>query len=234
MRTMLELVDIYKKYRIGPTRLDILKNLSLQVNEGDLLAIMGASGSGKSTLMHIIGMLDRPDSGTYFLEGWDIGSLADDTIASLRSRTIGFVFQAFHLLPRLSAKDNVALPLIYRGMRERDIQAQALATLRKVSMEERAEHRPGELSGGQQQRVAIARALVGKPKLILADEPTGALDATVGQDIMDLFIRLNQEEGLTVIIITHDIKIAEQCTRVLELHNGCLVPYCFTPASSGI
>ncbi|MBI5100604.1 MAG: ABC transporter ATP-binding protein [Nitrospirae bacterium] len=220
---MLELSDIRKSYRIGPTEIEILKGVNLKVVTGELMAIMGPSGCGKSTLMNILGLLDKPTSGTYAIMGTPVTYTDDDNLSRIRNRSIGFVFQQYHLLPRLSALDNVGLPLIYRGEREQEIRTRSLEYLKKVNMHERASHNPTELSGGQQQRVAIARAIAGRPSLILADEPTGALDTKVGQEIMDLFRRLNEEEGITVVIITHDPGIAKQCKRFVYMKDGTII-----------
>jgi putative ABC transport system ATP-binding protein len=220
---LLELEGIRKHFQIGPTRLEILKGIGFEVAAGELLAVMGTSGSGKSTLMNILGLLDRQSAGAYRIAGEDIGKLDEPSLARLRNERIGFVFQQFNLLPRLNARDNVALPLQYRGLPRREALARARAMLDAVGMSERDHHRPNELSGGQQQRVAVARALVGEPDLILADEPTGALDSQVGQEIMDMFLRLHREQGTTVIIITHDPGIAAQCARRLRMRDGLLV-----------
>ncbi|MEM7020712.1 MAG: ABC transporter ATP-binding protein [Pseudomonadota bacterium] len=220
---MLELINISKTYRIGPSRLDVLKDVSFRVDAGELVAIMGASGSGKSTLMNILGALDKPDGGTYLIDGRDIGLFSDDMLADFRNQYIGFVFQSFHLLPRLNALDNVALPLLYRDLEESEIHSRAMQNLHKVGMDEWAKHKPTELSGGQQQRVAIARALAAEPKLILADEPTGALDKDTETEIMDLFVHLNQEVGLTIVLITHDQDVAVRCSRQVELWDGTLL-----------
>lgn len=219
---MLRLEDICKNYRIGPINVDVLQGVGLEVNPGDLLSIMGASGCGKSTLMNIIGLLDRPSSGSYLLEGREVAAMDDNELSAIRNASMGFVFQSFHLLPRLTTLENVGLPLVYRGLGDKEIGQRAREILEKVGMQDRADHRPGELSGGQQQRVAIARALVGAPRVLLADEPTGALDPRTGREIMQIFRRLNAEEGLTVIIITHDQAIAQQCTRHTRLHDGVL------------
>ena len=219
---MLCLVDIRKTYTIGPITVEVLRGVGLDVERGDLVSIMGPSGCGKSTLMNIIGLLDPPTSGSYLLEGREVSSMGDNQLSTIRNARIGFVFQSFHLLPRLTALENVGLPLVYRGLRDKEIKRQAREVLDKVGMHDRAGHKPNELSGGQQQRVAIARALVGAPALVLADEPTGALDPRIGQEIMQLFIRLNAEERLTVIVITHDPAIAQQCTRRTRIHDGVL------------
>ncbi|NEX15900.1 MAG: macrolide ABC transporter ATP-binding protein [Halochromatium sp.] len=222
---LLELEGIRKEFQIGPARLEILKGISFEVAAGELLAVMGTSGSGKSTLMNILGLLDRPSAGRYRIAGEDIGQLDEPSLARLRNERIGFVFQQFNLLPRLNARDNVALPLQYRGLPRREALARARAMLDAVGMGDRDHHRPNELSGGQQQRVAVARALVGEPSLILADEPTGALDSRVGQEIMDIFLRLHHEQGTTVLIITHDSGIAAQCARLLRMRDGLLVEH---------
>lgn len=219
---MLRLVDICKNYRIGPISVDVLRGIRLEVNRGDLLSIMGASGCGKSTLMHIIGLLDRPTSGSYLLEGREVSAMGDNELSTLRNASMGFVFQSFHLLPRLTTQENVGLPLVYRGLGDTEIRQRSQEILEKVGMQDRTDHKPSQLSGGQQQRVAIARALVGAPRLLLADEPTGALDPRTGREIMQIFSRLNAEDGLTVIIITHDQAIARHCTRHTRLSDGIL------------
>ncbi len=219
---MIRLTNIHKSYPLGPLQVEVLKGVSLDIPSGELISIMGASGSGKSTLMNIIGLLDNPTSGTYEFEGRDALALSDRDLSALRNRRIGFVFQSFQLLQRQRAMDNVSQPLIYSGMSTAARRALALEQLEKVGMADRAHHRPSELSGGQQQRVAIARALVGRPSLILADEPTGALDTHVGQEVMDLFKHLNATERITIIIITHDSKVAAQCNRRVLMKDGCL------------
>ena len=220
---MLRLIDIRKKYIIGPAELEILKGVTLSVAKGELLAIMGPSGCGKSTLMNIIGLLDKPSSGSYYIEEKPVTDIDDDALSAIRNGKIGFVFQQYHLLGKLTALENVGLPLIYRGKTGRSSKERCLEYLNKVGMADRAHHRPTELSGGQQQRIAIARAMVGNPVIILADEPTGALDTQVGQEIMDLFKRLNLEEGITVVIITHDPNIAKQCKRFVTMRDGILI-----------
>jgi putative ABC transport system ATP-binding protein len=219
---VLQLTDIIKSYQIGPTELKVLKGVSLTVEKGELVSIIGASGSGKSTLMNIIGLLEQPTSGSYFFDGTRITYDDDRVLSDIRNKTIGFVFQQYHLLPRLTALENVGIPLVYRGTQEKEIRERSMEFLKRVEMDQRALHKPNELSGGQQQRVAIARALVGKPSVILADEPTGALDSTTSQDIMDLFKRLNKEEGITIVVITHDSKIADQCPRKVEIRDGLI------------
>jgi len=224
VKPVIELNNIHKSYYLGPVELKVLKGISFSVHRGELVSLMGTSGSGKSTLMNILGMLDRPSSGDYLFDGRAVVEADDAATSAIRNRSIGFVFQQFQLLPRLVARDNVALPLLYRKTGQRDRRKKAMEMLEKVGLAEHASHLPRQMSGGQQQRVAIARALVGAPSLILADEPTGALDSRVGQEIMDLFIRLNQEDGITVVIITHDENVARQCGRQIRLRDGLLVP----------
>lgn len=217
---LIKLVDIRKSYRVGDTDQTILHGISFDLEVGERVAIMGASGSGKSTLMNILGLLDRPTSGHYLLNGREVSTISENERANLRNQTIGFVFQAFFLLPRLSLVQNVGLPLHYRGWNDSDIQPRAMEMLEKVGLAHLAKQRPNQLSGGQQQRVAIARALVGEPKMILADEPTGALDVHTGKMIMDLFIELNEKEHVTTVIVTHDPGIAAQCKRTVHLVDG--------------
>jgi putative ABC transport system ATP-binding protein len=219
---MLRLVDICKSYRIGPIAVEILRGVKLEVKRGDLLSIMGPSGCGKSTLMNIIGLLDQPTKGSYLLGGREVSSVDDNELSVIRNTSIGFVFQSFNLLARLTAQENVGVPLVYRGLSDKEISRRVQGVLDKVGLGDRGSHKPNQLSGGQQQRVAIARALVGEPDIILADEPTGALDPQIGTEIMKLFVRLNAEEKVTVIIITHDPAIARQCTRRTCIRDGKL------------
>ena len=202
--------------------MEVLRSVDLEVRQGDFVSIMGASGSGKSTLMNIIGLLDSPTSGSYSLDGREVSGMTDDRRAAIRNASIGFVFQAFHLLPRLTALENVRLPLTYRGTGRAEMDRRARRALDRVGMGERAGHRPDELSGGQQQRVAIARALVAEPAIVLADEPTGALDPDTGNDIMNLFVELNREEGTTLVVITHDREVARRCARRTRIESGAL------------
>lgn len=216
---MIQLSHIYKDYQLESAPVPVLKDLSLEVEQGDYLAIMGPSGSGKSTLMNIIGCLDTPTKGSYFFDGDDMLSLSDDAIAEIRAHKIGFVFQNFELLPGETAIRNVMLPMSFAGVRRSDRYAIARDALTKVGLAERLDHLPNQLSGGQKQRVAIARAMVNSPKLLLADEPTGALDQKSGAEIMKLFTGLNAE-GVTIIMITHDAHIAEYAKHTLHIVDG--------------
>ncbi|ASO69132.1 ABC transporter ATP-binding protein [Streptococcus pyogenes] len=216
---MLNLKDIRKSYHLGTEEFAILKGIDLEVNEGDFLAIMGPSGSGKSTLMNIIGCLDKPGSGSYAIEGRDVSSLSDNELADLRNQKIGFVFQNFNLMPKLTACQNVELPLTYMDVPKKERRKRALEMLKLVGLEERSEFKPMELSGGQKQRVAIARALVTNPSFILGDEPTGALDTKTSVQIMDLFKQFN-DNGKTIIIITHEPEVAALCKKTVILRDG--------------
>ncbi len=218
---LLEMKDICKDYVQGKEPVRVLKNISLQVEEGEYLAIMGPSGSGKTTLMNLIGCLDVPTSGTYLLNGEDIGKQKPNKLAQTRNETLGFVFQSFYLLPKLSALDNVALPLLYAGVPKKERRARAAEALKRMGLEDRMKFRPNQLSGGQCQRVAIARAIVTKPKLLLADEPTGALDSASGRQIMDIFEELNAD-GVTIIMITHEAEVAACASRICHIRDGVL------------
>jgi putative ABC transport system ATP-binding protein len=214
--------DLKKTYAVGEVQVEALRGVSLEIEDGEFVAVIGPSGSGKSTLMHILGCLDRPTSGRYLLGEKDVSEISPDERASLRNRQIGFVFQSFNLLPRTPAVENVELPLLYNGgkLSRSQRRSRALEMLASLGLSDRALHRPNQLSGGQQQRVAIARALVNSPGLLLADEPTGNLDSQTSREIMDLFRRLNQERGLTLVIITHERVIAECASRIVELRDG--------------
>ena len=216
---MLKLKDIHKSYQQGSQEFPILKGIDLHVKEGDFLAIMGPSGSGKSTLMNIIGCLDKGSSGTYHIEGTDVSELSDNQLADLRNQKIGFVFQNFNLMPKLTACQNVELPLTYMKIPKKERRERALEMLRLVGLEERSDFKPMELSGGQKQRVAIARALVTNPSFILGDEPTGALDTKTSVQIMDLFKQFN-DEGKTIVIITHEPEVAQLCKQTVILRDG--------------
>lgn len=219
---ILELKDICKDYQQGREPVRVLKNINLTVEQGEYLAIMGPSGSGKTTLMNIIGCLDVPTSGSYNLAGRDLKDLSDDELAEIRNKHLGFVFQGFHLLPKMTALDNVALPLLYAGVSVKERRERAAAALTAVGLGERMNFLPNQLSGGQCQRVAIARAMVGKPKLLLADEPTGALDTKAGNQIMEIFRQLSQE-GMTIIMITHEPSIAECADKIYRILDGELL-----------
>jgi putative ABC transport system ATP-binding protein len=219
---MIELSNITKTYRMGDMDITVLSGISLKVQSGELIAIMGPSGSGKSTLMNIIGCLDRPTSGAYHFENREISTLSDDELAAVRNGKIGFVFQTFNLLPRFSALKNVEVPLIYSGVPARLRSERAMPLLQKVGLADRMTHKPTELSGGQQQRVAIARALVNNPPLLLADEPTGNLDSRSGSEILDILTGLNRQ-GVTIIIVTHDMDVAARCRRVINLKDGQII-----------
>ena len=218
---ILQMRDICKDYPMGKTVTRVLKNVNLDVSEGDYLAIMGPSGSGKTTLMNLIGCLDVPTSGSYLLGDQEITKCSGKELADVRNKEIGFVFQSFHLLPKLTALDNVALPLLYGGVKKEERRERARAALETVGLSDRVDHRPDQLSGGQCQRVAIARAIVGKPRLLLADEPTGALDSASGAQVMELFQQLHAD-GSTIIMITHDRGIAHHADTIMTIKDGIL------------
>lgn len=219
---LLELTDVARHYKTGLVKVEALRGINFMVNKGEFVSIMGPSGSGKSTLLNIIGCLDRPTSGTYLLADQHIEKLSDSKLSEIRNSFLGFVFQSFNLLYDLDAQANVELPLIYRGMGSRERHKRAIAALEAVGLSERRRHRPTQLSGGEQQRVAIARALVGDPVVILADEPTGALDSHSGQVIMSIFQRLNKEQGITIVQVTHERQIAMHGQRVINLLDGAI------------
>jgi putative ABC transport system ATP-binding protein len=216
---LIQLRDIHRTYHVGEIDVPVLKGVSLTVGQGEFVALMGASGSGKTTLMNILGCLDRPTSGEYWLDGQNVVQLPADDWALLRNRKIGFVFQTFNLLPRATALHNVELPLVYAGVPSKERQARAKASLEKVELGDRMGHRPNQLSGGQRQRVAVARALVNNPSIILADEPTGNLDSKTGNEIMGLFSKLHQA-GNTIILVTHEADIAAYAKRVIHIRDG--------------
>jgi len=219
-KTLIQLENITKVYQMGKVEVPALRGITLSINEGEMVAIVGASGSGKSTLMNILGFLDKPTSGRYLLEGVDVSQFNDNKLAELRNKKIGFVFQTFNLLPRATALANVELPLIYSGDTQK--RKRSLEALARVGLAERANHKPTELSGGEQQRVAIARALVNNPSLILADEPTGNLDSAATEEIVSIFCQLNRE-GITVILVTHEMDIAAQAQRIIRLLDGKII-----------
>ncbi|WP_031539205.1 MULTISPECIES: ABC transporter ATP-binding protein [unclassified Bacillus (in: firmicutes)] len=218
---LVEIKNVKKEYTLGGETVTALDNVSFTVNKGDFIAIIGPSGSGKSTLMNMIGCLDTPDSGEYYLDGQNVFSLKSKQLAEVRNHKIGFIFQSFNLLTKQSAFENVELPLVYRGIGSKERKEIALQALKKVGLLERAGHKPTELSAGQQQRVAIARALAGNPPILLADEPTGALDSKTGVEVMNLMKDLNRQ-GHTIILITHDLEIAKQAKRVIRIQDGRL------------
>ena len=221
---VMRMENIIKRYYEGkPNELQILNGINLDVNEGEFVSIVGESGSGKSTMMNIIGVLDRQSEGKYFLEGKDVNLMSDDERSAIRNNRIGFVFQNFNLLPRANALKNVMVPLMYNPNRQKNRQEKAMEMLRMVGMEGRATHRPNELSGGQKQRVAIARAMINDPAIILADEPTGALDSKTGHMVMDLFHRLHEEQGKTIVLITHSKELAQETQRIITLSDGNIV-----------
>ena len=221
----IHLQHISKTYRLGDIPVPVLRDVSLSVARGELVALMGSSGSGKSTLMNILGCLDRPDEGTYWLDGEEVSRFSADRRALLRNRKLGFVFQSFNLLPRTSAVDNVAMPLAYTAghLSEREARRRAAEMLERFGLGERLDHEPSQLSGGQQQRVAIARALINRPPLLFADEPTGNLDSHTSEEVLKMFQQLNRKEGLTIIMVTHDPQVAAFARRVVRIHDGAIV-----------
>jgi putative ABC transport system ATP-binding protein len=218
----IEAIDVTRVYSMGGVTVEALRGVTVRIEAGEYASIVGPSGSGKSTLMHLLGLLDRPSSGVISVGGRDATSLADTELAALRNQTIGFVFQSFQLLSRTSALDNVALPLLYRGVGRSERRERAAAALAAVGLDDRMTHKPAELSGGEQQRVAIARALVGDPQLLLADEPTGNLDSRTGLEVMDMLERLNIERGVAVVLVTHDKDIASRSHRQIQVRDGLI------------
>lgn len=223
MSPLIKLEQVTKVYQIGDNTFTALKGVDFECHAGEMLSVVGVSGSGKSTLMNIIGFLDHCTTGRYFFGKQDVSNISSQDLATIRNQKIGFVFQSFFLLPRLNALQNVLLPLFYRGTPRPEAQKRALSQLEKMGVAHLAHHKPNQLSGGQQQRVAIARALIGDPQVILADEPTGALDSATSHEVMELFTRLNRDEGRTIVIITHDKGVSERCPRVVTIKDGKIV-----------
>lgn len=222
MTPLIEFKDVYKIYPMGDTQVRAIDGVSMTVQKGEFLAIVGQSGSGKSTCMNIIGCLDVPTSGQYFLEGNDVSHMTDDEQAEIRNKKLGFIFQQYNLIPKLTVQQNVELPLLYAGLSEKEQTARALESLDRVGLRDKAKNYPNQLSGGQQQRVSIARALAGNPSIILADEPTGALDSKTGKEVLQFLKKLHRE-GNTIVLITHDNTIAAQAERVIRIHDGKVV-----------
>ena len=223
-KVVIHLDNIIKRFYIGePNELEVLHGISLDIKEGEFISIVGASGSGKTTLMNMIGLLDKPTKGSYILDGIDVSDADDDDLSYIRNRKIGFVFQTFNLVPKTNAIKNVELPMLYAGVSKSIREQRALEMLKLVDMEDRIKHLPEELSGGQKQRVAIARAMSNNPAIILADEPTGALDSKTGRTVMDLFHKLHKEQGCTIVLITHSLELAEETERIITLKDGNIV-----------
>ena len=222
--SLIKLNDVYKTYHLGEMDVPVLKGVSLEIGRGEYVALMGASGSGKSTLMNILGCLDHVTSGEYWLDGEEVSGLTNDERAIVRNKKIGFVFQSFNLLARTSAVDQVAMPLTYtvEGISDREARRRAMAVLKRVGLDDRAHHLPSQLSGGQQQRVAIARSLINRPPLLFADEPTGNLDSRVAEEVLLMFRQLNEDDGITVIIVTHDPDVAKHARRIIRIRDGLI------------
>jgi len=220
---VIRICDLHKTYKMGDIEVQALRGINITIRRSEFVAVMGASGSGKSTIMNILGCLDRPTTGAYFLEGQDVSALSSDEWAHIRNRKIGFVFQGFNLLARTSALENVELPMMYNGFHSKERHQRALDVLKLVGLEERSHHLPNQLSGGQQQRVAIARSLVNRPSLILADEPTGNLDTKTSVEIMELFQDLNMKEGITIVLVTHEPDIARYAQRQIVFRDGLII-----------
>ena len=220
---VIEIERLSKTYRLGPVHVEALRDVSLTISQGEFLAVMGPSGSGKSTLMNILGCLDRPTDGVYRFDGQEVEALGRDALAAIRSRKVGFVFQGFNLLPRMTALENVELPMIYEAVPSAERKERARSAMAALGILDREEHLPTQMSGGQQQRVAIARAIVNSPSLLLADEPTGNLDTATSEEIMEVFVGLNEERGITVVTVTHDPEVARYARRVVRFRDGRIV-----------
>ena len=220
---MIRFEDVFKIYNMGDSEVRAIDGISMNIEEGEMVAIIGQSGSGKSTCMNVIGCLDVPTSGKYFLNGQDVGLLSDDELANIRNHTLGFIFQQYNLIPKLNVLENVELPLVYKGMHEEQRFEMAMSAMRKVGIDQKWKNMPSQLSGGQQQRVAIARALAGNPHIILADEPTGALDSHTGTEVLDFVQELNKESGTTIVLITHDITVAQRAKRIISISDGKII-----------
>ena len=234
-KKIIEMSNIIKRYYIGmPNELQILNGISIEIHEGEFVAIVGASGSGKSTLMNIIGARDKPTEGSYLLNGTDINKLSDKELSAIRNKEIGFVFQTFNLIPRTTALKNVELPMLYAGVSRRERTRKAVKLLEMVDMQDRSTHKPNELSGGQKQRVAIARAMANDPSIILADEPTGALDSKTGRLVMDIFHKLHKQEGKTIVLITHSPELAEETERIITISDGSVISDVAKPENSAV
>ncbi len=232
---LIELKEIFKTYHIGDMQVPVLKGVSLQIGAGELVALMGSSGSGKSTLMNILGCLDRPSSGEYWLNGKEVGRFSADDRAGLRNHSMGFVFQSFNLLPRASALENVIMPLSYAAgtISDKEARSRGREMLGRVDLLDRIDHEPSQLSGGQQQRVAIARALINRPPVLFADEPTGNLDSNTSGEVLRMFRQLNREDGITIILVTHDPEVARHANRVIRISDGVIVDDASLPQSAG-
>jgi ABC-type lipoprotein export system ATPase subunit len=232
---LIELKEIFKTYHIGDMQVPVLKGVSLQIGAGELVALMGSSGSGKSTLMNILGCLDRPSSGEYWLNGKEVGRFSADDRAGLRNHSMGFVFQSFNLLPRASALENVIMPLSYAAgtISDKEARSRGREMLGRVDLLDRLDHEPSQLSGGQQQRVAIARALINRPPVLFADEPTGNLDSNTSGEVLRMFRQLNREDGITIILVTHDPEVARHANRVIRISDGVIVDDASLPQSDG-
>jgi putative ABC transport system ATP-binding protein len=223
MKNLIELENLEKEYDLGTIKIRVLKKINLKIKKSEMVSIMGPSGSGKSTMLHMLGILDRPTRGKVIINGVDVSKLSDDELAKIRREKIGFIFQFFYLIPSLTALKNVELPMTFDNVSIKDKETRAKELLKMVGLESRMNHKPAQLSGGESQRVAIARALANDPEIILADEPTGNLDSKSGEEVMDILTKLNKEEGVTLIVVTHDLSIAKCTERVIRLKDGMLV-----------